>query len=326
MNILICGAGPLGSRFAARLQQGGHDVSLLARGQRLADLRKYGIVLRDAMTKQETVTHVNVIERLAPEDAHDLVLVIMRKNNVLDILPILAANPHAPNVLFLGNNFSGPGELVEALGRKRVLIGFPMAAGYREGHTVHYWAGTGDHSSQIPIGEADGSITDRTKLVAQALEQAPGFEVEMRTDMDAWLKTHVVVVMPSLAPALYMAGTDNYRLARTRDAVVLALRGIREGLRVLRALGVPTTPAKYRALEWLPEPFLVPRWQKAFASELWESVPIPTIERLYPHIDPDAPLIPDGSAEIPLDWRGVWIGLAALVAIALGLIVVLKLL
>ncbi|MFN2110632.1 MAG: ketopantoate reductase family protein, partial [Anaerolineae bacterium] len=42
MKILIYGAGPLGSVFAARLHQGGHDVSILARGQRLADLREHG--------------------------------------------------------------------------------------------------------------------------------------------------------------------------------------------------------------------------------------------------------------------------------------------
>ncbi|MEE9617151.1 MAG: 2-dehydropantoate 2-reductase N-terminal domain-containing protein, partial [Anaerolineae bacterium] len=94
MQILVYGAGPLGSLFAARLQEGGNAVSILARGQRLADLREYGIVLMDVMTKQQTITHVNVVERLMPDDAYDLVLVIMRKNNALDILPILAANQH----------------------------------------------------------------------------------------------------------------------------------------------------------------------------------------------------------------------------------------
>jgi hypothetical protein len=39
---------------------------------------------------------------------------------VLDILPILAANKHTPNILFLMknmNNRAGPGESVEALER-----------------------------------------------------------------------------------------------------------------------------------------------------------------------------------------------------------------
>lgn len=352
MKITVYGAGPLGSLFAARLQEGGNDVSLLARGQRLADLCEYGIVLEDVHTGQQTVTRVNVVEQLAPDDACDLVLVIMRKNCALDILPILAANRHTPNVLFLMNNAAGPGELVAALGRERVLLGFPMSAGYREGHIIHCLAGTEDDKATIPIGEVDGRITERTRQVARVLETAPGYQVEIRTDMDAWLKYHVALLMPSLAPALYAAGTDNYRMARTRDVVVLTVRAIREGFRVLRALDLPVTPSKFKIFEWLPEPLLVFLLQRLLANEKMEvamvrhasaardevkhladeflalarttSVPTPTIDRLYPHLDPDTPTIPEGSAKIPLDWRGVWIGLGALASVLGGLALVLK--
>jgi 2-dehydropantoate 2-reductase len=44
-RILVIGAGVLGSLLAARLQDGGHDVSVLARGQHLRDLREHSIVL-----------------------------------------------------------------------------------------------------------------------------------------------------------------------------------------------------------------------------------------------------------------------------------------
>ena len=59
--------------------------------------------------------------------------------------------------------------------------------------------------------------------------------------MDAWLKTHVALLMPSLAQAMRAAGRDNVRMAHTRDAV-LAIRAIREGFHVLRALGYPIVP------------------------------------------------------------------------------------
>jgi len=39
MRILIYGAGPFGSFFAERLVEAGHEVTLLARGKRLEDLR-----------------------------------------------------------------------------------------------------------------------------------------------------------------------------------------------------------------------------------------------------------------------------------------------
>jgi 2-dehydropantoate 2-reductase len=141
-------------------------------------------------------------------------------------------------------------------------------------------------------------------------------------------------------------------MARTRDAVVLAIRAIREGFRVLRSLGLPVTPSRLRMFEWIPEPILVPLFQRRIANELMEtamvkhanvardevrhlvdeflalarttSVPTPTIDRLYPHLDPDTPLIPEGSAEIPLDWRGVWAGVGAWVGLLAGAVVIAK--
>jgi 2-dehydropantoate 2-reductase len=50
MNILVYGAGVIGSVYAARLQEAGYNVSLLARGQRAASLRTQGILLEDAST------------------------------------------------------------------------------------------------------------------------------------------------------------------------------------------------------------------------------------------------------------------------------------
>jgi 2-dehydropantoate 2-reductase len=274
------------------------------------------------------------------------VLVIMRKNHALQILPTLAANGRTPNVLFLMNNAAGPGELIEALGRRRVLIGFPGAAGYREGHVVHYLAGTAEEPWPIYLGEADGRTTARTTAVAQIIGGGLGFEAQIRPDMDTWLKYHVALLMPSLAPALYAAALDHRRLARTRDLIVLAIRAIREGFQVLTALGYPVSPPRYRVLRWIPEPILVLLFRalllRVVPEEMIEaallrharsardevkhltdeflalarttSVPTPAIERLYPYLDAEMALVPEGRAEIPLRWDGLWIGVAAVLA------------
>jgi 2-dehydropantoate 2-reductase len=197
-----------------------------------------------------------------------------------------------------------------------------------------------DRPMVVPIGEVDGRITLRTYEIAAALASMPGYEVEIRTDMDAWLKTHVAFLMPSLALALYAADTDNYRLARTRDALVLTVRAIRESFQVLRVMGIPIVPAKFRAFEWMPEPLLVMLLKRRLGMEIMEvamvahakaardevkyhvddfyylagqtGIPTPNIDRLYPYIEPDTPPMPDGSADIPLDWRQVWIGLGVI--------------
>ena len=351
-KILVYGAGPLGSLFAARLHEGGNEVSLLARGQKLANLREHGIVLQDFYTKQETVTRVNAVEELAPDDAYDLVLVIMRKNHALKILPILAANRHTPNILFLMNNAAGPGELVEALGCERVLIGFPGSAGYFEGHVIHCLTGSEDDLASVPFGEVDGRVTERAREVACILDSAPGFKAEIRTDMDTWLKYHVALLMPTLGPALYAAGTDNRRLARTRDALVLTVRAIREGFRVLRSLGLPVTPAYLKLFELVPEPVLVALLPHLLIREEMRvamvghanaahdevrhladefmtlargtSVSTLNINRLRPYLDPDTPLMPDGSAEIPLKWGGVLVGLSVMMAALAGGAILVK--
>lgn len=343
MKILVYGAGSIGSLFAARLKDGGHEVSLLARGQRLSDLREHGLVLVDTQTGEQTVAQVDLVERLEAQDAYDLVLVILRKNRVRDILPILAENRCTPNVLFLMNNAAGPGELVEALGKERVLIGFPMAGGYRHGPVVHYLAGPPGKKAVIPYGEVDGWITERARQVGAVLASMPGFEAELHTDMDAWLKTHVALLMPSLAPAMFAAKLDNLRLARTRDLLVMVVRAIREGFQVLRALGIPVTPSKMKMYDWMPEPLLVWGFQKRLQNPLVRTalfehagaakdelqhladeflalrnqttVSTPNIDRLYAYFNGETPPMPDGQTEMELDWRGMWAGLAGLAGV-----------
>jgi 2-dehydropantoate 2-reductase len=48
MNFVIVGAGALGSIYAAYLARAGHEVSLIARGERAAALARHGFVVESA--------------------------------------------------------------------------------------------------------------------------------------------------------------------------------------------------------------------------------------------------------------------------------------
>ncbi len=207
MKILIYGAGPLGSVFAARLTQAGHDVALLARGQRLADLRQHGVILENSVTGEREITPVKVAEALEPDDDYELVMVVMRKNHALQILPVLAANKRIPTMLFMMNNAAGPQEFVEAVGKERVMMGFPLPGGKREDPVIYTVPDIEWRPWELPIGEVDGSITPRTRRVAAVLEDMKGYKVDIRTDIDAWLKHHVAVV-GVMSGAIYAAETD----------------------------------------------------------------------------------------------------------------------
>ena len=348
MRILFFGAGVLGSLYAARLQEAGHQVSVLARGQRLKDIQEHGIVLEEAATGKLSTTKVNAVDRLDPKDSYDLAVVLVRKDQLASVLPVLAANESIPSFLFMGNNPSGPEEMIMALGRKRVLLGFPGAGGYREGYVI-YFRVVSAKKQPTTFGELDGSTTDRLKQIVEAFRSA-GFPVEISRNMDSWLKTHVALVSPT-ANALYLAGLDNYRLAKTRDGLVLMIRAIREGFRVLRRLGIPITPSKLNVMRWMPEPLLVAVMKRMLNSKTTEiemvrhakagrdemkriaddfrelasktTIHTQAMDKLYLYLDPAHPPLPSGSAQIPLSWSGVWIGLVSLLGLSLILVLFL---
>lgn len=344
MKILFYGAGVMGSLYAGRLKETGQDVYVLARGQRLKDIREHGIVLEDVSTGNRTTTRVNAVERLDPEDAYDLVVVMMPKNHVPEILKTLAANRNTPNVLFMFNNAAGSDEMIDALGRERVLMGFPGAGGTRKDHVVRYLVVSG-RQQPTTFGELDGSNTPRLNQIAGVFKGA-GFPVAISSQMDAWLKTHVAEVSP-MANALFMAGGDHYRLARTRDAIVLMIRAIREGYSVLREIGIAITPSKHKLFQWIPEPLLVALMRRIFKSKKMAdlighahaardemvqiakefealakkaAIPTPAMDRLFKYTDPDVEPVAHGSAQIPMKRHGVVIVLSALVLLIVVLI------
>jgi 2-dehydropantoate 2-reductase len=127
MKILVFGAGVLGSLYAARPQQAGHTVTILARGQRLQELHTQGLILENAASGERQKAEVKVIDALAPQETFDWALVVVRKNQLATALAALAAHPGTPNVLFLVNNAAGPAELAAALGSNRVIIRLPAS-------------------------------------------------------------------------------------------------------------------------------------------------------------------------------------------------------
>lgn len=220
MRILVYDAGNIGSLYAALLSDAGHEVSILARGKRLATIAEVGIELEDFATGKRTTARPKVVERLELNDVYDLILVAIGREHVSEVLPVLAAN-RSPSVLFLGNNPAGPKALVDALGADRVLLGFPGAAGVPGDRGIRYLI-LKKADQPTTIGELDGSSSPRLRAIASALESA-GFPVAICDQMDAWLKTHAAEILPT-AYALYMAAGDAQRLARTRDALVLMIR------------------------------------------------------------------------------------------------------
>ena len=162
-RFLVIGAGVNGSACASILHRSGIDVTLLARGQRYDDIRSEGVVIENPLNGKRTVVVVPVVDRLAPDDFYDYIFVIMRKNQALELLPVLARN-RSPNIVFMGNTLTGPECYTDVLGKERVLLGSVYAGGRREGKIIRAIV---SNRSPVPFGEPDGTVTPRlTRLVA----------------------------------------------------------------------------------------------------------------------------------------------------------------
>ena len=154
------------------------DAKVLARGKRYKILKDEGIIIEDPFSHKRTITKVPVINCLEPEDIYDFILVIVRKNQVADLLPVLAQNK-SPNIVFMGNNLSGPDEFAKVIDKKRIMLGMVVAGGKRDGDIIRAMVSTPMPS---PFGEMDGTITPRLKRLVKILRSA-GIKATTSTNM-----------------------------------------------------------------------------------------------------------------------------------------------
>ena len=267
MRILVFGAGVIGSVYAVKLLQAGHEVVMLARGRRLSDLQTHGLVLEEAESGNRTVLAVQSVGELAPDDRYEVVLVPVRSGQLASTLPVLAAMNDGSDVLFFGNTAGYEAELLASLG-ERVLFGFPAAGGVRDGPVVKYVL---IRQQKTMLGEPSGAMTPRVRQLQDELSGA-GFPATISTRIDDWLLGHAAFIAP-IAFALYRVDTDSARLAadpRTLRSMVLA---IRQAFTALHAAGNAEIPTNLRVLFLrLPTAFAVAYWRRVFAGprgELW---------------------------------------------------------
>lgn len=244
-RILVIGAGVNGSLCAVGLFKAGFDVTLLARGKRFEELLDQGIVIEDPFKKTRTITRVPVINSLAAQDIYEYIMVVIRKNQVADLLPVLAGNA-SPNIVFMVNNPSGPGIFTDTLATERIMLGFVFGAGRREGNVILGLILPASKKNATPFGELDGRITPRLTRLVDIFNRA-GLIARVSTDMTDYLTRHSAFVAP-LAHMLIIHHCNNYAMARANKDLALLADAWREVFDVLDAVGTKTSGDKMTSL------------------------------------------------------------------------------
>ena len=260
LRILVLGAGVIGSVYAGKLLQAGHDVVLLARGRRLVDLQTHGLILEDAQSGIRSVLPVASVSEPMADDHFDLVLVPVRADQLEGTIPVLSGMTDGSDVLFFGNTAHRQAELTTALG-DRALFGFPAAGGTREGPAVRYVLIS---QQKTMLGEPDGTTSPRVRHLQSVLSEA-GFPTLISANIEDWLLAHAAVVVP-IAFALCRVGINPARLAADPATMRLMVLATREAFTALRADGNDEIPTNLRILYRLPTRVVTGYWHRVFNS------------------------------------------------------------
>ena len=266
MRILVLGAGVIGSVYAGKLLQAGHEVVLLARGPRLVDLQTQGLILEDAQSGNRSVLPVPSVSEPEADDRFDLVLVSVRAEQLARTLPVLTGLTDGSDVLFFGNTAGRQAELTAALG-ERAVFGFPAVGGTRDGPVVKYVLIS---QQKTMLGEPDGRTSPRVRHLQSVLNEA-GFPTLISANIEDWLIAHAAFVVP-IAFALYRVGVNPARLAADPTSMRLMVLATRQAFTALRANGNDEIPTNLRILYRLPTRVVIGYWRRVLNSprgELW---------------------------------------------------------
>jgi 2-dehydropantoate 2-reductase len=236
MKIAIIGAGRMGSAFAWFLAKAGHDVTLVARGERLERLSRDGFI--------ETVAgdraRVRAAPALDPAVTWDGVLVAVLAYQVEPLLPVLRES-QARSVVFLFNTVAPLQPLRDAVGADRCVFGFPTGFSLLlDGKLRATFSGPGQ------------GVTSDSKEWVETFRAAT-LPAVVEPDMQSWLRSHAAMVIPMMSSGVVVHGRNaglTWAEARRYG------RAMQEGAAVVRKLGNRLTPGPIALLLRLPLPVL----------------------------------------------------------------------
>ena len=177
----------------------------------------------------------------------------------------MLAQNKSPNIVFMGNNLSGPDEFAKVVDEKRIMLGMVVAGGKRDGDIIRAMISTPMPS---PFGEMDRTITPRLKRLVKILRGA-GIKATTSTNMiDIQMRHAAGVAIVGKLTMKY--NCDLAALARSTEDLKLVVDGGREAHQVLRALGHKIVPFAENASQFIPSFLQIAGWRAILNSKLGE--------------------------------------------------------
>ncbi len=252
IRIGVVGAGAIGGLMAAKLALGGNEVTVIDLGPHLAAIQKNGLTLEWHDGKVETAK-VKGVEKVADAGKQDLVILAVKAHyldqvakNIDHLLGpdtvVMTVQNGLPWWYFqkLGGKYDNrklesldPTGVLTAKIEPSRLIGcvvYPAAAVTAPG-IIHHVEG-----DRFPIGELDGKVSERAKLIHDVLVKA-GLKSRVLKDIrsEIWLKAWGNLSFNPISALTHATLVDICQFPETRH---LAAKMMGEAETIAKKLGV----------------------------------------------------------------------------------------
>ncbi len=253
MKVCVVGAGAIGGLLGARLAVAGEEVALVARGAHLEAIRARGLEV--TMNDGAVVRAVDIVATSDIRECgrQDLVVLGVKAHQIAGIAGELPALFGRGTVVLTTQNgipwwyfqrHGGPlegtvldsldpdGTIAAAIAPERIIgcIAYPAAEITAPGRIRHI------EGTRFPVGELDGSVTDRVRALSEMLQRA-GFKSPVLENIrsEIWLKAWGNLSFNPISALTHATLADICRFAPSRD---LAARMMTEAQEVAAKLGI----------------------------------------------------------------------------------------
>ena len=264
MKIAVIGAGAIGGLVGARLALAGEDVTFVVRGANLEAIRTRGIRLIEMDGEERVATQVKATDDYDAAGPQDLVVLALKAHQVGDVAGRIG-KLFGPDTVVVtmqngipfwyfhrhGGEYEGrtvhnvdpDGTLARLIPPERILgcVVYPAAELTAPGVIRHI------EGTRFPLGELDGSTSDRIVQVAACFERA-GFKSPVLEDIRAeiWLKLWGNLSFNPISALAHSTLVDICQHPLARD---LAANMMREAEAVATKLGIGFRVSLERRIE-----------------------------------------------------------------------------
>lgn len=253
MRVCVVGAGAIGGLMAVRMAAAGQPVSVVARGEHLAVIRRDGLRLVEADGGELVASGIEASDDFAALGPHDVVVLALKAHQIAAVGGELG-HLYGPDTVVVPvqngigwwyfERHGGPhdgrrlqtldpdGVLAAAVPAERIVgcIAYPAAEKIGPGVIGHV------EGDRFPVGELDGARSERAAAIAAAFGEA-GFTSRVLTD----IRSHLwVKAWGNLAfnPISALTGATLAQICRNEDTRRLAAAMMTEALEIARRLDV----------------------------------------------------------------------------------------